>query len=54
MTMDLKKVMGVLVIVLVLFWIITQPSSASSSVNDLMGNLEEVGDSMVTFLSNVF
>jgi hypothetical protein len=51
--MNLKKIVGFLVVIFVLFWIISQPSNASGSVNGLMGNLREAGNSMATFISNV-
>jgi hypothetical protein len=52
--LDVKKLMGVVVVIFVLFWIISQPTSASGSVNSVLGNLREAGNSMVTFLRDVF
>lgn len=51
---NLKKIVGFLVVIFVLFWIISYPSNASSSVNSVLGNLHQAGNSMVTFLHNVF
>ena len=52
--MNLKKLVGFLVVIFVLFWIISQPGNASGTVNGLMANLREAGDSLVTFISGVF
>ena len=51
---NLKKIVGFLVVIFVLFWIISQPTSASGSVNNLLGNLQQAGSSIATFLTNVF
>jgi hypothetical protein len=51
---NLKKLVGFLVIILALYWIISQPGSASGTVNGLLANLQEAGDSIVTFVSGVF
>ena len=50
---NLKRLVGFLVVIFVLFWIITSPGSASGTVNNLLGNLREAGDSLVTFFRNV-
>lgn len=46
--------MGFLVVIFVLYWVISRPDSASGSVNSVLGNLRQAGDSMVMFLHNVF
>ncbi|HEY1968612.1 MAG TPA: hypothetical protein VGH89_11750 [Pseudonocardia sp.] len=51
--MNVKKLGGFIVIIFVLFWIISSPTNASSSVNGVMGNLRNAGTSIVTFMSNV-
>lgn len=51
--MNLKKLVGFLVIIFVLFWIISAPASASGSVNGIVGNLKDAGNSMVTFMTNL-
>jgi len=51
---NLKRIVGFLVVIFVLFWIISQPRSASGSVNNVLGNLQEAGSSIATFLTNVF
>jgi hypothetical protein len=50
---NFKRIVGILVVIFILFWIISAPNSASGSVNSLLGNLREAGDSLVTFFNNV-
>ena len=52
--MNLKKLVGFLVVIFVLFWIISRPESASGSVNGIMANLRSAGTSMTTFITNIF
>ena len=49
----MKKLMGPVVVVFVLFWILSNPTSASGSVNGVIGNLKEAGTNMVTFMNGV-
>jgi hypothetical protein len=51
---NVKKLVGIVLVVFVLFWIITQPNNASSTVNNLLGNLKDAGESVVTFIDGVF
>jgi len=51
---NLKRIVASFVVIFVLFWIISQPTSASGSVNNVLGNLQEAGSSIATFLTNVF
>jgi hypothetical protein len=50
---NLKKLVGFLVVIFVLFWIISAPGSASNTVESLLGNLKEAGHSLVKFTSDV-
>lgn len=50
---NVKKLVGPLLIVFLLFWIISNPSGASGSVTGVLGNLKEAGTSMVTFMNGV-
>jgi hypothetical protein len=50
---NLKKLVGFLVVIFVLFWIISAPTSASGTVEGLMASLKEAGQSLVTFMTNV-
>jgi hypothetical protein len=51
---NLRKLVGFLVVIFVLFWIITSPSSASGSVNGVLANLHSAGTSIATFMTNIF
>jgi hypothetical protein len=53
-TVNLRKLVGFLVVIFVLFWIIAQPASASGSVNNVMANLRSAGSSIATFMTNIF
>lgn len=46
----MQRVIGILVGVLILFWIISAPTSAAGTVNDVLAALASVGDSIITFL----
>lgn len=46
----MQRVIGILVLVLVVFWIIDEPTGAAGTVNALLLNLREAGQSVVTFL----
>lgn len=48
--MSVQRVVGILVGVLVIFWIIDSPITAAGTVNDILGNLESAGESVITFL----
>jgi hypothetical protein len=50
---NLKKLVGFVVVIFVLFWVISQPSSAGGTVNGVMGNLKDAGESIVTFIGKV-
>lgn len=49
-TQLMQRVIGILVLVLVLFWIISAPTSAAGTVNALLLNLRGAGNSVITFL----
>ena len=51
--MNLKRIVGFVVVIFVLFWIISQPSSAGGTVNNVLGNLRDAGQSIVTFIRQV-
>lgn len=50
---NLKKMLGIVAVVFVLFWIISAPTSASGSMNRMMSNLNDAGTSMTTFMGNL-
>jgi hypothetical protein len=49
----MKKLLGFVAIIFVLFWIISAPGSASGSVNNVMTNLRGAGTSMTNFVGSV-
>jgi hypothetical protein len=50
---NLRKLVGFVVVIFVLFWVISQPSNAGDRVNGVMGNLKDAGQSIVTFIGKV-
>jgi hypothetical protein len=51
---NLRKLVGFVVVIFVLFWIISQPGNASGTVNGLLSGLRDVGQSVITFIGGVF
>lgn len=51
--MQVGKVVGILVAVLVVFWIISSPTTAAGTVNNILGDLASAGNSLITFLRNI-
>jgi hypothetical protein len=49
----MKKLLGFVAIIFVLFWIISAPGSASGSVNNVFTNLRGAGNSMTNFVGSV-
>lgn len=52
-TVNVKKIVGIVAIIFVLFWIIWRPASAGSSLNTMMQHLHDAGDSMTQFISSM-
>ena len=50
---EVKKLVGPLVIVFVLFWILSNPGGAGGKVNSLVDSVHTAGTNMVTFMSTV-
>lgn len=50
----MQRVIGLLVIALVLFWIIDSPGSAANTVESILGILASIGNSIVRFLQELF
>lgn len=46
----MQRVIGVIVGILVLFWIISAPTSAAGTVNSILADLGAAGTSIITFL----
>lgn len=49
----MQKAVGVLVAVLVVFWIISSPVTAAGTVNTVLGDLATAGNSVILFLRGV-
>jgi hypothetical protein len=48
------KVVGILVGILVIFWIISSPATAAATVNNILADLAAAGTSIITFFRGVF
>lgn len=51
--MNVKKLVGLLVVALVVFFIVTNPAGASSAVSGIGAWLYGVGQSITSFFSNI-
>ncbi|NMO90085.1 hypothetical protein [Actinomycetospora sp. TBRC 11914] len=51
--MSVGKVVGILVAILVVFWIISSPTTAAHTVNNILADLASAGDSLITFLRGI-
>ena len=49
----MQRAIGVIVGLLVLFWIVTAPVSAAGTVTAVLGGLASAGNSLVVFLQNL-
>lgn len=52
--MDAKKAMILVVVALVLFYVITQPTQAANAVQGLLGWLKDGAEAIITFMKNLF
>ena len=52
--MSVGKVVGVLVGILVIFWIISSPATAAATVNAILADLATAGQAVILFFRNVF
>ncbi|HWM57237.1 MAG TPA: hypothetical protein VNO83_05335 [Pseudonocardia sp.] len=51
--MDLKRIVGFLVLALIIFFIITQPESAADAVRSIGATLRDAADSITTFFTEL-
>lgn len=51
--MNVRRVIGVIVGILVLFFIISQPRTAAGLVLEVVGLLEAAGSAILTFLTSL-
>lgn len=51
---DVKKLVGAIVVIFVLFFVITQPRAAANFVLEILYFLESIAESIITFLRSLF
>lgn len=49
-----KKLLGVVVIVLLAYFVISDPNGSSGVVRDILGMLQEGAEAVITFLRSLF
>jgi hypothetical protein len=49
-----RRVIGVLVVILVLFWVISAPLSAAATVTAILDGLASFANSIIIFVRNLF
>ena len=54
MTKGTKKLLSGIVIALLLYYLVTQPTDAANAVNGLFDLLQQAAEAFITFLRNVF
>lgn len=52
--MDVKKVVGVIVVIFVLFFVISQPTASANFVLAILHMLENAANAVVLFLRRLF
>ncbi|MFL6125154.1 hypothetical protein [Actinophytocola sp.] len=52
--MKAKKVLMLVGVALVLFYVITQPGPAAQAVQEILGWLRQGAEAIITFVQNVF
>jgi hypothetical protein len=50
---NVKKIVGLLAIALLLFWVFTQPDSAAGSVQNLGTTLRDGAESIISFFTQI-
>ena len=51
--MNVKRILGLLAIALVIFFVIQQPGTAANSVENILGMLQDAAESVTTFFTDV-
>lgn len=51
--MNVRKIVGLLVIALLIFFVVTQPGAAANSLQNIGGILADAANSIVTFLTEL-
>jgi hypothetical protein len=49
-----KRAIGVVVVILVLFWIISDPEGAAETVSAILAALAAIAESIIVFLESLF
>ena len=49
--LNVRRLVGLLVLILVVFFIITQPTAAANTVQDIGSTLAAAGNSIITFFT---
>ncbi|NMO92336.1 hypothetical protein [Actinomycetospora sp. TBRC 11914] len=49
-----NRVIGVIIVILVLFWIISAPRSAAATVDAIFAGLASIAHSIIVFVENLF
>lgn len=52
--MDVKKLITILAVVFVLFFLITQPGESATVVHNVLNWLKDGAQAIITFVKNVF
>lgn len=52
--MDVKKVATIVAVALVLFYVISQPTAAAQTMQDILGWLRDGAEAIITFMKSVF
>jgi cell shape-determining protein MreC len=51
---NVKKIVTLVVVALVLFFLIAQPHQAANGVSNILGWLKSAADALITFVQSVF
>lgn len=51
--MNVKKIVGLLAIALLIFFVITQPDGAANSVQSIAGTLRDAAESITSFFTQL-
>jgi len=52
--MDVKKLLTIVIAAIVLFYVITEPTSAGNAVQVILGWLRDGAEAIITFMKTVF
>lgn len=52
--MDVKKILGLVAVALVAFFLITQPDQSAALVTNILGMLKDGANAVITFVTSIF